>query len=246
MSNPILNDKFLERAEAIEIVEGSVMTVNGTIQATAILGCLLLIAANIVWSQFDRGYNDMGNMLTYGGAIVGFVLALIIAIKRSKCLIPVYAVCEGLALGGISFLLEAVYKGIVMQAVGVTFVTFFAMLFMYRYGIIVASNKFKSVIFVATASIASVYLIDIIGHFFGYAVPFISVSDNSNLGIIVTGVIAIIAALNLIIDFDFIEKGSKMMLPKDYEWYGAFGLMITIVWLYLEILKFLIKLRSRK
>lgn len=243
MSNPILNDKFTERTT---VIEGAVMTVNGTLQATAILGFLVLAGAAFVWSRFNLGYNDLAMMLTQGGAIVGFITALIVCFTKNKHLILVYSVCEGLALGGLSFIFEKEFPGIVSQAVAGTFAALFAMLILYRAGMIRCTEKFRSVILIATASIAAVYIMNWIGHFFHYSVPLITVSDNSPAGIAVTAVIVVVAALNLIIDFDFIERGSQMMLPKDYEWYGAFGLMVTIVWLYVEILKLLAKARSRR
>ena len=172
------------------------------------------------------------------------LFALIICFTRTKVLVPVYAVCEGLFLGGISATMEASYPGIVSQAVVGTFAALFSMLILYRANIIRCDDKFRSVIFIATLSVALIYLIDFIGHFFGYAVPLINTSTNFGLGFSV--VVILIAALNLIIDFDFIERGAQNFLPKDYEWYGAFGLMITIVWLYLEILKLLAKLSDRR
>lgn len=243
MSNPILNDKFTEQTT---VIDGAVMTINGTLQATAILGLLVLAGAAFVWSRFNLGYNDLAMMLTQGGAIAGFITALIVCFTKNKHLTLVYAVCEGLALGGLSFLFEKEFPGIVSQAVAGTFAALFAMLILYRAGMIRCTEKFRSVILIATVSIAAVYIMNWIGHFFHYSVPLISVSDNSPAGLAVTAVIVVIAALNLIVDFDFIERGSQMMLPKDYEWYGAFGLMVTIVWLYVEILKLLAKARSRR
>ncbi len=241
MSNPILNDNRFNEQE--RILEGMPMTINGTIQITAFLGLLLICAASFVWSRISAGYTDMGMMLTSGGFIVGFILALIISFTRNKILIPVYAVCEGCALGGLSAILEAQFPGIVIQAVAGTFAALFTMLALYKMRLIQATDKFRSVIFISTASIAVVYLIDIIGSFFGLHVPLIhSVSLG---GIAVTLFIVVIAALNLILDFEFIEKGEQMMLPKDFEWYGAFGLMITLVWLYVEILELLSKINRR-
>ena len=241
MSNPILNDKFTEQER---VLQGEPMTVNGTLQITAFLGILLVAAAAFVWSRFTLGYTDLAVMLTGGGAIVGFILALIICFTRTKVLVPVYAVCEGLFLGGISATMETSYPGIVSQAVVGTFAALFSMLILYRANIIRYTDKFRSVIFIATLSIAVIYLVDLIGHFFGYAVPLINTSTNFGIGFSV--VVVLIAALNLIIDFEFIERGAQSFLPKDYEWYGAFGLMVTIVWLYLEILKLLAKLNERR
>ena len=241
MANPILNeDRFNEQER---ILEGAPMTVNGTIQVTLFLGLLLVCAATFVWSRIGAGYTDIGMMLMGGGLIVGFILALIISFTRNKFLIPVYAVCEGCALGGISAIMEAQFPGIVMQAVAGTFAALLSMLILYRLNIIRATDKFRSVIFISTASIAAVYLVDIIGSFFGFHVPLIN--SASPAGIAISLVIVVIAALNLILDFEFIEKGEQMMLPKDYEWFGAFGLMVTLVWLYIEILKLLSKLNRR-
>jgi uncharacterized YccA/Bax inhibitor family protein len=241
MSNPILNEKF---ASNERVLQGEPMTVNGAIQITLLLGVLLVAAAAFVWSKYTLGYTDLALMLMSGGTIVGFVLALIISFTKNKFLVPVYAVSEGLCLGGISAVFESSYPGIVSQAVLGTFAALFSMLVLYRTGMIRCTDKFRSVIFITTASIAVVYLVNFIGHFFGMQVPFIN--SSSNIGIGVSLLVTVVAALNLIIDFDFIEKGAQSMLPKDYEWYGAFGLMVTIVWLYLEILKLLAKISDRK
>lgn len=241
MANPILNENY---AAQERVLQGEPMTVNGTIQITAFLGLLLVASAAFCWSRFTLRYTDMGMMLTAGGAIVGFILALVIAFTRVKYLIPVYAACEGLFLGGISASFEASYPGIVSQAVAGTFAALFSMLILYRAKLIQCTDKFRSVIFIATCSIAVLYLINFIGHFFHYAVPVIN--SSSNFGIAFSIIVVIIAALNLIIDFDFIERGARNMLPKDMEWYGAFGLMVTIVWLYLEILRLLAKLQDRR
>lgn len=242
MANPILNENKFNEQE--RILEGMPMTVNGTIQITAFLGLLLVCAATFVWSRLTSGYTDIGMMLMGGGLIVGFILALIISFTRNKFLVPVYAVCEGCALGGISAIFEAQFPGIVVQAVAGTFAALFAMLLLYRMNIIRATDKFRSVIFITTASIAGIYLVDLLGRWlFHMHVPLIN--SASPAGILISLVIVAVAALNLIIDFDFIERGEQMMLPKDYEWYGAFGLMVTLVWLYMEILRLLSKINRR-
>lgn len=241
MANPILNNNFGSQER---VLEGEPMTINGTLQITAFLGLLLVAAAAFVWSRYTLGYMDLAVMLTGGGVIVGFILALIIAFTKNKYLVPVYAVCEGMALGGISAVFEASYPGIVSQAVAGTFAALFSMLILYRTNAIRCTDKFRSVIFISTLSIAGVYLINIIGSFFGLHVPLIN--SSSNAGIAISAGVCIVAALNLIIDFDFIERGAQNLLPKDYEWYGAFGLMVTIVWLYLEILRLLAKFSDRR
>ena len=160
MSNPILNENFTEQTK---VISGATMTINGTLQATAILGLLVVAAAAFVWSRFALGYTDMASMLTYGGAIVGFILALIISFSRNKYLTPVYAICEGCTLGGISFMFEKVYPGIVAQAVVATFATLFVMLILYKLGAIRCTDKFRSVLLIATAAIFVVYLINFLG-----------------------------------------------------------------------------------
>ena len=242
MANPILNENNFREQE--RVLDASPMTVNGTIQITAFIGLLLVLSASFVWSKMTAGYTDIAMMLMGGGLIVGFILALIIAFTKNKYIVPVYAVCEGCALGGISAIFEAQYPGIVTQAVAGTFAALFAMLALYRAGLIKATDKFRSVIFIATASIMGIYLVDLLGRWlFHMQVPLIN--SASPAGILVSLVIVCIAALNLILDFDFIEKGEQMMLPKDYEWFGAFGLMVTLVWLYIEILNLLAKINRR-
>ena len=241
MANPILNNNFTEQER---VYDSMPMTVNGTIQITAFLGMLLVLAAAFVWSRYSLGYIDLASMLMGAGVIVGFILALIITFTKNKYLIPVYAVCEGMALGGISAIFEASYPGIVSQAVAGTFAALFSMLILYRTNVIRCTDKFRSVIFIATVSIAVVYVVNLIGSFFGLHVPLLN--SSSNAGLAVSAVICVISALNLIVDFDFIERASQNMLPKDMECYGAFGLMVTLVWLYLEILRLLAKFNNRR
>lgn len=241
MANPILNQNFSEQER---ILEGHPMTVNGTIQITAFLGLILLATAAFSWSRFTLGYTDLARLLTYGGLFVGFVLALIISFTKNKYLVPIYAACEGLFLGGFSAVFEASYPGIVSQAVACSFAALFSMLILYRAKLIKCTDKFRSVIFISTFAVFVVYLVNFIGSFFHMQVPFIN--SSSNAGIVVSLVIVVIAALNLIIDFDFIERGAQNMIPKDYEWYGAFGIMVTMVWLYIEILRLLAKFSDRR
>jgi uncharacterized YccA/Bax inhibitor family protein len=157
---------------------------------------------------------------------------------------PIYAALEGLALGGLSSVFEMKYPGIAMQSVGLTFTTLAAMLVAYRTGLIKATEKFKLGVVAATGAIALYYLIGLGLQFFGVAMPFLQ--GSSTASIVVSGVIVVVAALNLILDFDFIETGVQSGAPKYLEWYGAFGLMVTLVWLYLEILRLLAKARSRR
>ncbi|MBQ4115504.1 Bax inhibitor-1/YccA family protein [bacterium] len=240
MSNPVLNEKFSAQEQALQ---GEVMTVNGTIQLTALLGLIVVMSAIFVWSRFSLGYTDLGVTLMSGGAIVGFIVAMIVIFAKVKYLVPVYAAAEGCFLGGISATLEASYPGIVSQAVAGTFAALFSMLILYKAGMIRATEKFRSVLLISMFSILAIYLVNFIGGFFNYSVPV--VNSSSNFGILFSVVVVIVAALNLILDFDYIERGAENNLPKDNEWFGAFGLMITLVWLYLEILRLLAKLNSR-
>ena len=240
MANPILNDRF---TQAEGVINGQVMTINGTLDKTFLLFLCALLPAAYTWNQFMSGFTDKAYMLMTVGAIVGFIFALIVAFTRNKYLTPLYAVCEGLFLGGISAVFNAQYLGIVIQAVLGTFASMFTMLGLYRIGVIKCTDKFRSIIFIATISVAVLYLIQWIGSFFHYSIP--AIFGSGTIGIGFSVIVVAIAALNLILDFDFIEKGAQAMLPKDYEWYGAFGLMVTLVWLYIEILRLLAKLRDR-
>jgi len=243
MTNPVLKQIDETSGERV-LQQNEIMTVNGTLQITLLMGLILLVAAAYVWSRASLGYTDQVAMLSGIGAIGGFIIALIISFTRTKYLVPVYAGLEGLFLGGISSIFEASYPGIVVQAVAGTFAAFFSMLILYRANIIRCTDKFRSVIFISTLSIAGIYLISIIGGFFGYTIP--QIHTSSNIGVLFSVIVVLIAAFNLILDFDFIEQGAQKMLPKDYEWFGAFGLMVTLVWLYLEILKLLAKLSDRR
>lgn len=249
MSNPVFNPNLYENNVYTD-VSNETMSINGTLQITGFMGLILMLSAYFCWSRFSLGYTDMTYMLMGFGGIVGFILAIVISFmgtnshyKSVKYLIPVYSACEGLLLGGLSAPLEDSYPGIVSSALIGTFAALFAMLALYGMGIIRATEKFRSVIFIATLSILAVYIVDLVGHFFGHSVPILY--STSNAGMLISGVFVVIAALNLIIDFDFIEQCVQRRFPKDYEWYGAFGLMVTIVWLYVEILRLLAKSRRR-
>jgi len=243
MSNPVLNEKFLENER---VLQGEPMTINGSLAKTAMLFGVLVAAAAYTWYLMAAGYTDMAGMLGVGGAVVGFILAMVIIFTRKAMpvLAPLYALCEGLFVGGVSAMFEASFTGIVFQAVSATFATVLSMLLLYRAGVIRATEKFRAVIFISTLSVGVIYLIQIIASLFGRGIP--QIFTSSNLGIGFSVIVVAIAALNLIIDFDFIERGANEMLAKEYEWYGAFGLMVTVVWLYLEILRLLAKLNSRR
>ena len=178
-------------------------------------------------------------------SIGAVILAIIMAFKKetAKTLSILYAILEGIAIGGISFVFNAVYDGIVVQAVFFTSADLLVMLLLYKFRIIKVNDKFRSVIFGATLCIAIVYLINFILGFFKMSVPFLN--DSSPIGIGISVAIVAIASFNLLLDFDFIEQGANANMPKYFEWYCAFGLLVTLVWLYLEILRLLSKVRSR-
>lgn len=217
------------------------MTVQGTVNKTAILLALTAGAAAYTW----RDHGASGNLWIAGGAIGGFILALITVFKKewSAVTAPLYAILEGLFIGGISSLFEQRYPGIVIQAVMLTFGTLAALLGAYSLGFIRASDGLRRGIFAATGGIALVYLVSWILSFFHIQIPLIF--GSGPVGILFSVVVVIIAALNLVIDFDFIESGAQQGAPKYLEWYGAFSLMVTLIWLYMEILRLLSKLNRR-
>jgi uncharacterized YccA/Bax inhibitor family protein len=227
---------------------GEAMTVNGTIHRTGILLLCVLATALWTWTQFFKSTADAASIqpLIWIGAIGGFIMAMVTVFKQSWSPVtaPIYALLEGLFLGAVSASLEAYYHGIAIEAVALTFGTCFCMLLAYRSGLIRATEKFKIGIVAATGGIAVFYLVTMVLGFFGVQIPLIY--GSGPVGIIFSLVVVTIAALNLILDFDFIEQGAMRGAPKYMEWYGAFGLMVTLVWLYLEILRLLTKLRDRR
>jgi len=241
--NPALNQNTFTDVQSVS--GGQSMTIQGTVDKTSILLALVLFAASFTWHMFFTGQEAALMPWTFGGAIAGFIFGLVTTFKKewSPVTSPIYAVCEGLFIGGFSSILEARYPGIVLQAVMLTFGTLAALLAAYKTRLIVASDKFKRGVVAATGGIMLVYLATFILGFFHVQVPFIYGSSPISIGLSV--VIVIIAALNLVIDFDFIEQGAEANAPKYMEWYAAFGLLVTLVWLYLEIIRLLSKLKSR-
>jgi uncharacterized YccA/Bax inhibitor family protein len=219
------------------------MTLSGTINKTLILFLLLTASAMVIWWMTFNGTNPI--VPTIGGAIVGLILVVIAAFKpqHSPYLAPGYALFEGLFIGGISAIFETMYPGIVIQAVGATFVTFIVCLGLYRYRIVKVTEQFKSVVVAATLAIATYYLISWVFSMFTSFQPVHQ--GNSIMSIGISVFVIIIAALNLFLDFDRIEKGAEQKMPKFMEWYGAMGLMVTLVWLYIEFLRLLSKLNSK-
>jgi uncharacterized YccA/Bax inhibitor family protein len=246
-ANPALNDKtfsgFMGHVEADQS-----MTLQGTVNKAGILLICVILGAAWTWSLFFRSPEPDPTVVApwmAGGAIGGFIVALITIFKQSWSPVtsPIYALLEGLFVGGMSSLAESQYPGIVIQAVGLTFGTCLALLLAYSSGLVKATENFKLGVVAATGGIAVVYLVSIVLSLFGVRMPYIH--DSGLIGIGFSVFVVIIAALNLVLDFDFIESGSREGLPKYMEWYAAFGLMVTLIWLYIEILRLLTKLRSR-
>jgi len=247
-SNPVLKESVFNKESAFSYSNS--MTINGTIEKTGILLFILFIAAAYTWGIFfnsgdaENAMSTMGSWLI-GGAIGGFVVAIAMMFmkKYAAFLAPIYAVLEGLFLGAISAIFESMYPGIVMNAVLGTFATFLVMLFSYRTGLIKVTDKLRSIIVIATGAIAVMYLLSWVVGMFGIGMSFLH--DSSLLSIGISVFIIVIAALNLLLDFDFIEKGSQRGAPKYMEWFAAFGLLVTLVWLYIEFLRLLAKLQGR-
>ena len=216
------------------------MTLSGTVNKTGFVLVLTIVSAGYAWG------NPAMHGLTIPAAVVGFILAMVTIFKPTigHITVPAYAIVEGVFLGGISMLFDAMYPGIVVQAVFLTFGTLGALLLAYSSGLIQATENFKLGVAAATGGIAILYLINFAMSFFGSGIGIIT--DSSMMGILFSGFVVVIAALNLVMDFDFIEEGAEMGAPKYMEWYGAFGLLVTLIWLYLEILRLLAKLQNRR
>lgn len=245
-TNPFLSSKSFQntsRNAANGILVEENMTVAGAINKSFLLLIALLSAAVVSWYFISLGYNPL--VFTIGGAIVGFILVLIAAFKphTSPWVAPGYALFEGLFIGGISYFFENMYPGIVIQAVSCTFVTFIVCFGLYKYKIVKVTEKFKSIVIAATLAIATYYVLSWVLSLF---INFTPVHHgNSLMSIGISVFVIVIAALNLFLDFDQIEKGAEKQMPKYMEWFSAMGLMITLVWLYIEFLRLLSKLNSR-
>jgi len=245
-SNPALSSDAFRTGEA---VLGESMTVSGTVNKTGILLLCCVATAAWTWNRFfnappEEAMQAMAPALAIGG-IGGFIVAIVTIFKKEWAGItaPIYALLEGLVLGGISAMLELRYHGIAIQAVSLTFGTLLIMLLAYRTGLIKVTEKLRLGIVAATGGIAVFYLLQFILGFFG--VHFTAINGSSPIGIGFSLIVVAVAALNLVLDFDLIENGARMGAPKYMEWYGAFALMITLIWLYFEILRLLSKFRSR-
>ncbi len=248
--NPVLKDStFLDLGTGTVVRnDAGAMSLNGTVNKTGTLLLLTVLTAAFAWSQTITPSGEVApgaSMYLWGGLIGGLVLALVTIFKKtwSPVTAPLYATVEGFFLGSISAIYNAQFQGIVLQAVMLTFGIMFALLFAYRSGLIKATENFKLGVVAATGGVALIYLATIVLGMFGIQIPYIH--ESGLIGIGFSLVVVVIASLNLVLDFDFIESGVEAGAPKYMEWYAAFGLMITLVWLYLELLRLLSKLQSR-
>lgn len=244
MNNPTLTPAAFDRAGSA--IGSSVMTINGTLAKTGILLLLVLASGSWSWSQVasDTAPAWFGMAITVGW-LVPFIAAIVISFvpKTAPWLSPIYAVTKGAILGIISAMFNAQFHGIVLSSILLTCGVLFGLLALYSTGVVRATEKFRAVVFAATAGIAIFYILSMVLGLFHIQIP--GLFGNGLVGIGFSLFVVVIAALNLIIDFDFIERGAAGGAPKFMEWYGAFGLLVTLVWLYLEILRLLSKLRSR-
>ena len=221
------------------------MTIQGAVNKSTILLALAIFSAAFTWNRFAENPGSVMPMVLIG-SIGGLIMAMITCFKKewSPVTAPIYALLEGLVLGGISALYNMQTHGIVLQAAMLTFGTLFAMLFAYRAGLIRATEKFKAGVIAATGGIFLLYMVSWILSLFHVNLSFMQGGGMLSIGISVF--VVVIAALNLVLDFDVIEQGAKLGAPKYLEWYAGFGLLVTLVWLYLEILRLLAKLNSRR
>lgn len=247
--NPTLTQKIFDKSYTQEAELNGVMSVRGTINKFGFLMLMVIGGAAYTWHLNEELRQSEMFTYTIVGGIGGFICALVIMFKVNwaQYIAPLYGLLEGLFIGGISAIFNEAfaknYPGLVLQAVGLTFGVAISMYFLYNFRIIKATEKFKSVIISATVGIAIFYGLTMLLRLFNITIPFMY--DSSLLGIGLSLFVVAIAALNLILDFDMIEKGAEQGAPKHMEWYGAFGLLVTIVWLYIEILKLLSRFAKR-
>lgn len=241
--NPALNANVFSRTHAEAGEEA--MTLQGAVHKTAILLFLVVAASCLTWGQLRVNHAHAMQWAMIWG-IAGFVVAMVTVFKKSWAPVtaPVYAVLQGLLLGVLSSFFELQYPGIVIQAVGLTFGTLAALLLVYQSGLIKVTQNFRLGVLAATGGICILYLVSLVMGFFGGGIPMIH--ESGWLGIGFSLFVVVIASLNLVLDFDFIERGAQSNQAKYMEWYAGFGLIVTLVWLYLEILRLLAKISRRR
>jgi uncharacterized YccA/Bax inhibitor family protein len=242
-ANPAMTEAAYQRAGRAD-TPAAVMTLQGSVAKTAFLVAILLATAAYTWGEVSTGESGLAYGLLLAGFIGGFIVALVtIFVPRfSPVTAPLYAALQGLFLGAVSAVFEAQYPGIVIQAVGLSVGVLAVMLFVYGTGIIRATERFKIGVVAATGAVCLVYLVDIVASLFGAPLPFIH--ETGVVGILFSLVVVVIAAMNLVLDFDFIQQGVSRQAPKYMEWYGGFSLLVTLIWMYLEILRLLAKIRG--
>ncbi len=240
-SNPMLTPRVIENV----MVDSKPMTIQGTINKSLILLGLVILSGTYAWNLVGTGFTDKAQIIYVASAIVGLILAIVTSFKPhlSKYTAPAYALVEGLFVGTVSAVYNAAFQGIVLDAVSLTVLTLVIMLFLYKSQIIRATARFQQVIAISTLAVLIFYLAGWIGAFLGHPM---TVFNGSIMGIVISSVICIIAALNFILDFDFIVKGEQNNLPGHFEWYYGFGLLVTLIWLYLEILRLLAQFAKRR
>lgn len=245
-SNPALSTNSF-RSVGYATSHSEAMTVQGVVLKSVMLLLLVALSAAWTWLHFLKSGSNPAAISTWMflGVFGGLGAAIFTIFKKqwAPYTAPIYALLEGFFIGGISALFEASYPGLVIQAVGLTFGTLFAMLAVYQMGLVRATESFKMGVFAATGGIALVYIVSLVLGFFGVSIP--GIFENGWVGIAFSLFVVTIAALNFVIDFDFIEQASRSGAPKYMEWYGAFALMVTLIWLYIEILRLLSKLKER-
>lgn len=245
MSNPIINK--LDDYQRLENDSNAIMTVSGTTTNFLILFVLLLLPAAITWNWAALHYMDRVVMMSWIGVITGFILGIVLLFKPklSPFLAPLYAVAEGMFVGGLSAILEMQFPGIVIQAVCATLAVCLVMFALYKTRIIKATEKLRAVVISATLAIGLLYIINLVMILFHFNALSNFLWSSHPLSIGISIIICLVAAYNLILDFDIIERYSQISAPKYMDWYCAFGLMVTVVWLYFELLRLLSKFSRR-
>ena len=235
--NPVLNKSTFLSSD----VQSEKMTINGTVNKT-LISLILLITSGYYC------FTSISPIIIIGGAIGGLIVAIITIFKKewAPITVPIYALLEGCFLGGISYMYNTMYEGIVSNAIFLTIGILLSLLFAYKSGWIKPTENFKLGLVAATGGIFIVYLVNFVMSFFGSQMGIMDINNSSMFSIGFSLFVVVIASLNLVLDFDFIEEGAEKGAPKYMEWYGAFGLLVTLIWLYLEILRLLDKLNSRR
>jgi len=247
-----MTDKVFESSNYINISAEGTMTAKGTMNKFGFLMIMVIASASFTWHLYSEDNKGLMSTLMMVGIFGGLILALVMSFKPhlARYIAPAYGILEGLFLGGLSAyvneMFEKKYPGLVLQAVGLTFGVALAMFLLYSFRIIKVTDKLRSIIISATVGICIFYLLTMLLGFFGVHMEFMSIENGGLLGIGISLFVVAIAAMNLLLDFDMIERGSMTGAPKYMEWFGAFALLVTIVWLYIEILKLLMRFANKK